>query len=133
MLVVPNFARTTLRASIGPQNTQLMLAIGGGMYFEIGAGNYMYITVEDGQSVEIMKYTCTGPVTNDMINVSRGEDGTTPKAFPAGSCVKVAWNVAQLQELMNQTFVSIFNSTVLPPNTIKVQTVPTAPPPVNVI
>lgn len=132
MLVVPNFARTTLRASVAPSNTQLALAFGGGSYFEIGAGNYMYITVEDGQSVEIMRYVCNGPVVNDMINVVRGEDGTTPKAFPAGACVKVAWNVAQMMELMNQTFISIFNSTVLPPNTVKVQSVPTAPPALNV-
>jgi hypothetical protein len=131
-LVVPNFARTTLRASVSPSQTQLALAIGGGSYFNIGTGNYMYITVEDGQSVEIMRYDCTGPVVNDIINVVRGEDGTTPKSFPAGACVKVAWNVAQLQDLMNQTFISIFNSTTLPPNTIQVQTVPTAPPPMNV-
>jgi hypothetical protein len=134
MLVVPNFARTTLRASITPASTQLMLAIGGGAYFEIGSGNHMYVTIEDGQSVEIVKYTNTGPVVNDAITVERGQDGTTAKAFPAGACVKVAWNVAQVTELVEETYINLFNSSVLPPNTIQINSAPpTAPPPANVI
>jgi len=110
-----------------------MLAIGGGMYFEIGAGNYCYLTIEDGQSVEIVRYHCTGPVSNDSITVVRGQDGTSSKAFPAGACVKVAWNVAQVTELTEQTFVNIFNSTTLPPNTMQVGAPPTAPPPNHII
>jgi hypothetical protein len=38
MLVVPNFARTTLRAPITPSSTSLPLALGGGAYFNIGTG-----------------------------------------------------------------------------------------------
>lgn len=133
MLVVPNFARTTLRAAIVPSSLQLQLATGGGAYFNIGTGNYMYITVEDGQSVEIMKFTNSGVIVNDTITVERGQDGTTAKSFPAGACVKVAWNVAQLTELVNQTFIELFNSSVLPPNTIQVNAEPVAAPPANVI
>jgi hypothetical protein len=132
-LVVPNFARTTLRAAISPSSLQLLLATGGGAYFEIGTGNYMYITLEDGQSVEIVKYTSTGAIVNDTLTVERGQDGTTAKSFPAGTCVKVAWNVQQLQDLITQTFIDLFNSSVLPPNTIQVSSAPVAAPPANVI
>lgn len=133
MLVVPNFARTTLRAAIVPSSLTLPLASGGSAYFNIGTGNYMYITVEDGQSVEIMKFTNTGVIVNDTITVQRGQDGTTAKSFPAGACVKVAWNVAQITELVEQTFIELFNSSVLPPNTIEVSAAPSAAPPANVI
>lgn len=133
MLVIPNFARTTLRAAITPASLSLQLASGGGAYFAIGSGNYLYLTVEDGTSVEIMKFTNTGIIVNDTITVERGQDGTTAKSFPAGACVKVAWNAAQVQELVTQTFINLFDSSVIPPNTIEVSAPPNAAPPANVI
>lgn len=133
MLVIPNFARTTLRAAITPASTSLQLASGGGAYFAIGTGNYVFLTVEDGTSVEIMKFTNTGIIVNDTITVERGQDGTTAKSFPAGACVKVAWNVAQVQDLVTQTYVNLFASSVIPPNTVQVNAPPAAPPPANVI
>lgn len=132
-IVIPNFARTTLRAAITPASTSLQLASGGGAYFAIGSGNYVYLTVEDGNSVEIMKFTNTGIIVNDTIAVERGQDGTTAKAFPAGACVKVAWNVAQVTDLVNQTFINLFDTSAIPPNTVQVNAVPAAPPPNNVI
>ncbi|MEO6122406.1 MAG: hypothetical protein ABIR32_01755, partial [Ilumatobacteraceae bacterium] len=80
----------------------------------------MYITVEDGSSVEIMKYTNAGIIVNDTITVERGQDGTTAKSFPAGACVKAAWNVAQVQGLVTQTFIDLFDSSAIPPNTVQV-------------
>lgn len=133
MIVIPNFARTTLRAAITPSSLQLQLATGTGAYFNIGSGNYLYLTVEDGASVEIMKFTSTGVVVNDTITVERGQDGTSAKAFPAGACVKVAWNVAQVQDLVNQTYVNLFAASILPPNTTSVNAPPVAPPGSNVI
>lgn len=132
-IVIPNFARTTLRAAITPASTQLLLASGGGAYFAIGTGNYVYLTVEDGNSVEIMKFTNTGIIVNDTITVARGQDGTTAKSFPAGACVKVAWNVAQITNLINQTFINLFDTSAIPPNTIQVSSVPLVAPPNNVI
>jgi hypothetical protein len=132
-IVIPNFARTTLRAAITPASTQLLLAAGTGAYFNIGSGNYLYATIEDGNQVEIVLYNCTGVVVNDTITVLRGQDGTSAKAFPAGACVKVAWNVQQVEDLVTQTFISLFDSTNLPPNTTQVTDVPAAPPEPNVI
>lgn len=133
MLVVPNFSRTTLRAAITPASTQLLLASGGGAYFAIGSGNYVFLTVEDGNSVEVMKFTNTGIIVGDTITVERGQDGTTAKSFPAGACVKIAWNVQQIKDLVTQTFISLFDSSAIPPNTIELDAPPTAPPPANVI
>jgi hypothetical protein len=133
MIVIPNFARTTLRSAITPSSLQLPLATGGGAYFAIGTGNYVYLTIEDGQSVEIVKFTNTGVIVNDTITVERAQDGTTAKAFPAGACVKVAWNVAQMYAYINQIFIDLFDSSILPPNTIEVDSPPVVPPPPNVI
>lgn len=132
-IVIPNFARTTLRAAITPASTQLLLAAGGGAYFAIGTGNYVYLTVEDGNSVEIMKFTNTGIIVNDTLTVERAQNGTTAKSFPAGACVKVAWNTYQIQDLITQTFIDLFDSSVIPPNTIEVVGEPNTPPPANVI
>lgn len=132
-IVVPNFARTTLRSAIVPGTLQLPLASGGGTYFAIGSGNYVYGVIEDGQSVEIFKFTNSGIIVNDTITVERGQDGTTAKSFPAGACVKVAWNVQQVEDLINQTFVDLFDSSAIPPNTIEVSGFPSVAPPANVI
>lgn len=135
MLVVPNFAQTTLRAAIAPGDTSLQLASGGGAYFAIGTGNYVYLTLLDGASVEVVKFTNSGIIVSDTLTgIERGQDNTTAKAFPAGTCVKVAWNVAQIQDLVNQTFVDLFDSSAIPPNTVVVNDSPPAsPPPANVI
>lgn len=95
--VVNNFIRTTLAAPAAPSDVTLQLAAGAGALFNMPAGNWCYVTVNDSTTVEIMKYTSTGSVAGDLISVARGQDNTTPKAFPAGSCVAVGWNTAQVQ------------------------------------
>lgn len=133
MLVVPNYAQSTLRAAITPASTSLLLATGGGAYFNIGTGNWVYLTIEDGQSVEVVKYTNTGIIVNDTLEVERAQDGTTAKSFPAGACVKVAWNVGQVQALVTQTFIDLFDAETLPPNTINVDAPPNTQPAPNII
>lgn len=135
MLVVPNFAQTTLRSAITPSSTSLALASGGGAYFAIGVDNYVYLTLLDGASVEVVKFTNSGIIVNDTLTgIERGQDNTTAKSFPAGTCVKVAWNVAQIQDLVTQTFIDLFNASVIPPNTVVVNvSPPNAAPPANVI
>ncbi len=97
-----NFVRTTLRAPIGTGDTQLLLAVGSSPYFDIPAGEYFFVTVNDSTTVEIMKYTSTGSIVNDTINVERAQDNTTAKAFPAGACVTSGWNVEQLHDYVLQ-------------------------------
>lgn len=95
--IVNNFIRTTLGAPCSPTDVTLQLVTGGGAMFNIPAGAWCYITVNDSTTVEVMKYTSTGPVVGDVIGVTRAQDNTTAKAFPAGACVAVGWNVAQVE------------------------------------
>lgn len=100
--VVNNFIRTTLAVAISPSATTLQLATGGGALFDIPAGDWCYITVNDSTTVEVMKYVSTGSEAGDIIGVLRGQDNTTPKAFPAGACVAVGWNTAQVSAFIEQ-------------------------------
>lgn len=97
-----NFTRTTLRAPIGTSDTQLLLAVGSAPMFDIPSGDYFFITVNDSTTVEIMRYTSTGSVVNDTINVTRAQDNTTAKSFPAGACVTSGWNIEQLHDYVLQ-------------------------------
>ncbi len=124
-----NFVRTTLRAPIGASDTQLQLATDTGALFDpIAAGDYVFITVNDLTTAEIMKYTSSGPVVNDTIIVERAQDGTTAKAFPAGSCVAIGWNVQQVVDLINQILLPLVGA-----NTMLVSSTPVGPPAEGII
>jgi hypothetical protein len=129
MLNFSNFVRTTLRTPVTPTDTMLLLEAGSAALFSLSAGDYCYVTVSDSATVEIMKYTSIGPVINDTIPVMRGQDGTTPKAFPAGACVQVAWNKAQVSDFVVQLYNDMFDAALLGSDTIQVTATPTAPPP----
>jgi len=129
MLNFANFIRTTLRAPATPTDTVLQLESGSGAMFSIPSGDYCYLTVNDSATVEIMKYTSIGPVIDDTIPVMRGQDGTTAKAFPAGSCVQIAWNKKQVADFVTQLYNEMFDAALLGSDTIQVTTEPTAPPP----
>lgn len=127
-----NFINTTLRAPISASDVQLALAAGAGAQLAaITAGNYDYIIVTDGTSAEIMKYVSSGTPVNDTISVLRAQDNTTAKAFPAGACVKIGWNVQQVADFIALTV----GNTPSAANTIGVSgtTVPNAPPPTGII
>jgi hypothetical protein len=100
-----NFYLTTLRAAVTPSDTQFLLAAGStAPLAAITAGQFLFLTVSDGVTTEVVMYTSTGSVINDTIIVERGHDNTTAKAFPAGACVAVGWNVAQVEFLIAQFF-----------------------------
>lgn len=120
--VVPNFVRSSLRAPISVSDTQLQLASGTGVLFNtIGTGNWCYITVNDNTTAEVMKYTSAGDVVNDTIVVERAQDGTSAKAFPAGACVAIGWNTAQVMDLIQGELTH-------PVNTIEVSSTPVGTP-----
>lgn len=117
---VINFVKTTLRSAVQPADTVLQLAVGGGSLFApITAGNYCYITVNDSTTVEVMKYVSSGVPVNDAITVTRAQDNTTAKAFPAGACVTIGWNVEQVTDLISQQLADDFDNLPLPRNTIE--------------
>lgn len=46
--------------------------------------NHTYLTINDGTGAEIVKAYAFG----NEVKIERGQDGTQPKTFPAGACVK---------------------------------------------
>jgi len=129
-----NFLKSTLRAPVAPTDTQLQLAAGTGAALNIiSPGNYTYLTVSDSATVEIVKYTSAGNVNNDTIAVARAQDGTTAKSFPVGACVAGQWNVAEVNEYIQQQVLALFGTIVLPPNTILTSGMPLTAPGPNII
>jgi len=124
-----NFVRTTLRSPVTTSDTTLLLETGSGALFNVASGDYFYITVNDGSTVEVMKYTSAGAIVNDTINVARAQDGTTAKAFPAGSCVQVAWNKQQVADFITQVYNDLFDAALIGSDTIVVTSAPSASPP----
>ena len=127
-LNISNFLKTSLRAPVTATDTVLQLAVGTGQNFNFPAGDYCYITIEDRLATEIVKYVSVGGVNSDNIVVQRGQDGTVARAFPAGSCVKVAWNEQQVTDLILQVITAYSAGTCAPTNTVLVNAVPTTPP-----
>lgn len=133
--IVPiNFFTTTLRAPVLTTDTQIQLASGSTTPLSvIGTGDFVYLTVSDGTTVEVMKYTSTGSITADTLIVARAQDNTTAKAFPTGACVAIGWNVAQIEAVITQF---ITGSPSIPANTQTITgatNVPTDAPGDNVI
>lgn len=129
-----NFFTTTVRAPVALTDTQLQLASGTSTPLDvIAAGDFVYLTVSDGTSAEVMKYTSTGSITADTIIVERAQDNTTAKAFPTGACVSIGWNVAQIEALVEQFIV---DNPSIPANTVAITgstNVPSGEPAVNII
>lgn len=123
-----NFIRTALRTSITPNDNVLPLNQGTGALFNLPAGDYCYVTLEDRLNVEVVKYVSTGQVVGDNLTVQRAQDGTVARAFPAGTCVKVAWNEAQVRELIAQTVTQMLGTVCAPSIVTTSSGVPTAPP-----
>lgn len=53
------------------------------------ANGYSYLTLSDGVETEIVKIEQFG----DELKITRGQEGTEPKTFPVGTCVK--WEVTK--------------------------------------
>lgn len=127
-LVMQNFIRTSVRSPVAVEDTTLQLAAGGGVFFDIPAGSYCYLTVNDATKAEVMKYVSAGPVVDDVITVIRAQDNTTAQAFAAGTCVSEAWNVAQVRDFTQQ----LIDATPTPNNTMVVNVDPVLAPAVNI-
>jgi len=84
---------------IAPGDSVLRLQNGVSQYFAPASGAHYYATLVDGHRREIVQVT-GGSGTE--LYISRGQDDTDPLHFPAGTCVIVEWNPAQLCEFMKQ-------------------------------
>ena len=135
MLNVANFLTTSLRQSIGAVDTVLPLETGGGSLFDyMATGDFVYLTISDRTSKEIVKYTKGAAIVSDnMTPVARGQDNTIGRAFPAGSCVQAQWTIAQLTQFAEYISSVVFSTTPPFNNTVTVITPPVTPPATGVL
>lgn len=75
--------KTTLTGHITARDKQLPIAITPEMHQALGADGYTYLTISNMVGQEIVK----AYLYDDKVLVERGQDGTTARPFPNGSCV----------------------------------------------
>lgn len=56
---------------------------------------HSYLVINDGTGAEIVKVIAFG----EQVKIERGKDGTEPKTFPAGTCVKWEFTQAAFNDL----------------------------------
>lgn len=83
-----NNAASTLAAAVTNSQTGLTVSSGDGALFPtLSGGNWFVATLDDGAgTVEIVKATAR---TSDYFTVTRGQESTSPTAFPAGAAVEL--------------------------------------------
>lgn len=96
-----NNASATLASAITSSGTAITVTSGQGAKFpSVNGSNYFFATLVDASNnVEIVK--CTSRV-NDLLTVLRAQDGTSARAFPAGSIIELRLNAAALNALVEE-------------------------------
>ena len=101
---IKNNAYSTILTGINSSVTTISLAVGEGAHFptaSVASGNYFYVTLLDtSNNLEIVKVTNR---TNDTLTVTRGQDGTTARAFATGDRVELRVTAALLGDLPIRT------------------------------
>lgn len=100
-ILLSNNASAALASSLTSSSTSIILAAGQGSEFPSpGASDYFYATlVDSSNNIEIVKATARA---GDTITVVRGQDGTTPRAFPVGSLLELRIVAATFTDLQNE-------------------------------
>lgn len=97
---IKNNAYSTILTGINSSVTTISLAVGEGSHFptaSVASGNYFYVTLLDtSNNLEVVKVTNR---TNDTLTVTRGQDGTTARAFATGDRVELRVTAALLSDL----------------------------------
>jgi len=93
-----NAARSTLAAAITAEDTTLTLVAGGGERFPGKLINqWYYLTLQDGDDIEIVRVTAHG-TNSDEMTIERGQQDTKPRAFPAGSAAGIRATAADMSQ-----------------------------------
>lgn len=97
---IANDAVTTLSTSVATISQEGIVLTSSVKFPDLAPGQFYYVTVRDADNLpEIMRVTAkTGPI----LTVVRGQDGTTPKTFAAGSIVSMNANAAYLESLASR-------------------------------
>jgi hypothetical protein len=95
-----NNARTSLAAGISPSDTALSVAAGQGARFpNPTAGNWFLATIDNGSENEIIKVTARS--TDSFATVARGQEGTTARAWSAGTRIEIRITKETLEDLQS--------------------------------
>ncbi len=98
-----NSAWGQLSTAIASTDLTITLQSGQGARFPLiatGSGNWFYVTlIDSSNNLEICKVTVT---SGDQFTVTRGVDGSTPRAFAASSRVELRTNAAYFSDLQAQ-------------------------------
>ena len=100
-----NNASSFITANITSSQTAITL-VSGGSFPTLSSGEYFYGTLEDTSgNVEIVKVTAR---TGNILTVVRGQDGSTPRGFPASSRFELRVNVASVEDIARKPLVNSF-------------------------
>jgi hypothetical protein len=108
--------KTTLATAITSNGLTLRVPSGMGQALDPGTGNHFWLTIRSGSSIERVKVIGR---SGDLLTLEgRGGDGTTARQWPAGACLEVEWNPAQLCEFIQNCMAGAASPTGVTPQTI---------------
>lgn len=94
-----NNAASVLTLDISPSDTGIAIRPQDADEFPVADGtDFFKVTLEDADgNIEIIKVLARGPGSSSFSTVVRGQEGTTPLAFPAGSAVECRLTAEDIQ------------------------------------
>lgn len=103
IVLATNQAWALLSTAVATTDTTITLQSGQGARFPIiagGSGNWFYVTlIDSSNNLEICQVTAT---SGDQFTVTRGVDGTSPRAYASGNRVELRWNAAVITDLQTE-------------------------------
>ena len=103
-----NNAKSTLASGINSSVTSATVA-DGSIFPALGAGEYFYITFDDGSNNEIAKVTAR---SGNTLTIVRAQDNTTARAFSTGDSAELRIIAAVLTEIQENIAAKSANQTV---------------------
>ena len=103
-----NNAKSTLASGINSSVTSATVA-DGSIFPALGAGEYFYITFDDGSNNEIAKVTAR---SGNTLTIVRAQDNTTARAFSTGDSAELRVIAAVLTEIQENIAAKSANQTV---------------------
>ena len=102
-----NNAKTTLASGITNSATTATVA-DGSVFPSLGAGEYFYITFDDGSNNEIVKVTAR---SSNTLTIVRAQDSTAARAFSSGDAAELRVIAALLTEIQENIAAKSANQT----------------------
>lgn len=93
-ILIKNNARSVLAADISASATSLTVADASAFpVIGVGTGDSFYLTIVQGDTIEIVKVTA---ISGSTLTVERAQDGTSASSFSSGDAIELRMNKAAL-------------------------------------